>query len=268
MVREQLDRETVFGKTFGRSPAIARYLEQRRFGVQDLEKADLIEKLLLLDPAAVKPGLGLSPDALSAELFKRFPGLMQHDVQAQLGLGFLLAYHGVSTSVTFGFRSDPVITKEDGVMTAPIAFDYSHSGHRIAQSVMWGNLASLLDGFISLLKQYDYMGDPSLGKLWDRSLIYVATDFGRTKTRPAGATGWGSGHDLNNGSILVSPLIKGNRVYGGVDPKTCLTYGFNRMTGEPDRSVELEEAALYGAIAHVLDIDFPGREDCPALLRG
>jgi len=224
MVREQLDRETVFAKTFGRSATISRYLEQRRFGVQELEKADLIEKLLLMDPANVKAGVGLTPTALTGEVFKRFPGLMEHDVQAQLGLGFLLAYHGVSTSVTFGFRSDPVINKADGVVTAPIAFDYSHSGHRIAQSVMWGNLAALLDTFISLLKQYDYMGDPSLGKLWDRSLIYVATDFGRTKTRPSAATGWGSGHDLNNGSMLISPLIKGNRVYGGVDPKTCLTY--------------------------------------------
>jgi hypothetical protein len=268
LVRERLDRETVFARTFGRSPVIMRYLEQRRFGVEELEKADLIEKLLLLDPAAIKKGVGLSPAAVAAELYKRFPTITEHDVQAQLGLGFLLAYHGVSTSVTLGFRSDPVITKADGVVTAPIAFDYSHSGHRSAQSVMWGNLAALLDTFISLLKQYDYMGDPSLGKMWDRSLIYVATDFGRSKTRPSAAAAWGSGHDQNNGSLLISPLIKGNRVYGGVDPRTCLTYGFNRTTGEPDRGVEFEEAALYGAIAHVLDIDFPGREDCPALLRG
>jgi hypothetical protein len=266
-VREQLDRDTVFAKTFGKSPIISRYLEQRSFGIQELEKADLVEKLLLIDPATTKPGIGLSPQALTAELFKRFPGLVEHDVQAQLGLGFLLAYHGVSTSVTFGFRSDPVITKADGVITAPIAFDYSHSSHRVAQNVMWGNLAALLDSFISLLKEHDYLGDPSLGKMWDRSLIYVATDFGRTKTRPSGAAGWGSGHDLNNGSLIISPLVRGNRVYGGVDPKTCLTYGFDRSSGEPDRSVELEEAALYGALAHVLDIEFPGREDCPALLR-
>jgi hypothetical protein len=266
-VREQLDRETVFAKTFGKSPVISRYLEQRRFGADELEKANLIEKLLLMDPANIKPGVGLMPGALSAELFKRFPGLIENDVQAQLGLGFLLAYHGASTSVTFGFRSDPVITKADGVVTAPIAFDYSHSGHRAAQSVMWGNLASWLDTFIGLLKAYDYMGDPSLGKMWDRSLIYVATDFGRTKTRPAESAAWGSGHDLNNGSLIISPMVKGNRVYGGVDPKTCLTYGFNRTTGEPDRSVEFEEAALYGALAHALDIDFPGREACPALLR-
>jgi hypothetical protein len=267
-VREALDQGSVFAKTFGKSPLLSRYLEQRKFGMEELEKADLIEKLLLLDPASVKAGVGLTPGAVTADLYKRFPGMAEHDVQSQLGLGFLLAYHGVSTSVTFGFRSDPVITKADGVITAPIAFDYSHSGHRVAQSVMWGNLAALLDGFITLLKEYDYLGDPSLGKMWDRSLIYVATDFGRTKTRPSGAAGWGSGHDLNNGSLILSPLVRGNRVYGGVDPKTCLTYGFNRNTGEPDRGVEFEEAALYGALAHVLDIEYPGREDCPVLLRG
>jgi hypothetical protein len=267
-IREQLDRETVFAKTFGKSPVITRYLEQRSFGVDELEKADLVEKLLLMDPASAKPGTGLSASAMAAALFKRFPSLSEHDVQAQLGLGFLLAYHGVSTSVTFGFRSDPVITKADGVITAPIAFDYSHSLHRVAQSVMWGNLAALLDTFISLLKEYDYLGDPSLGKMWDRSLIYVATDFGRTKTRPGGASAWGSGHDLNNGTLIVSPLIRGNRVYGGVDPKSCLTYGFNRASGEPDKNAQFEEAALYGALAHVLDITYPGREDCPILLRG
>ena len=137
------------------------------------------------------------------------------------------------------------------------------------QSVMWGNLGSLLDTFIGLLKEYDYLGDPKLGKMWDRSLIYVATDFGRTKNRTSpGAADWSSGHDQNNGSVIISPLIKGNRVFGGVDPKTCLTYGFSRTTGEPDRNVILEESGLYGALAHALDIGYEGREDCPALLRG
>jgi hypothetical protein len=266
-VREQLDRETVFAKTFGKSPLVTRYLEQRSVGVQELEKADLIEKLLLADPATLKPGSGLSGGALAAELYKRFPSITEHDVQAQLGLGFLLAYHGISTSITLGFRSDPVITKAAGVVTAPISFDYSHSAHRVTQNVMWGNLADLLDTFISLLKEYDYMGDPNLGKMWDRSLIYVATDFGRSKTRPSAAPAWGSGHDLNNGSVIVSPLVKGDRVYGGVDPKTCLTHGFDRTTGNPDPAVNFEEAALYGALAHVLDIEYPGREDCPVLLR-
>ena len=267
-VREQLDRETVFGKTFGKSPIVARYLEQRALGQSELEKAQLLEKLLLLDPSTLDPKYGLQASALVQELYTRMPNLAAHDTQSQLGVAFLLAYHGVSASVTFGFRSDPVITEEDGVVTAPIAFDYSHSTHRASQSVMWGNLASLLDTFIGLLKDHDYMGDPALGKMWDRSLIYVATDFGRTKQRAsAGAEDWSSGHDQNNGSLIISPLVNGNRIYGGVDPKTCLTYGFDRNTGEPKPELTLEEPAVYGALAHVLDIEYPGRESCPVLLR-
>ncbi|MET0344454.1 MAG: hypothetical protein ABW252_25800 [Polyangiales bacterium] len=268
-VREQLDRETVFAKTFGKSPVVARYLEQRKAGVVELEQAQLLENLLLLDPATLDPKYGLQASALVQQLYKRMPNLAQHDTQSQLGVAFLLAYHGVATSVTFGFRSDPVITKEDGVITAPIAFDFSHSSHRATQSAMWGNLTSLLDNFITLLKEYDYMGDPGLGKMWERSVIYVATDFGRTKNRSsAGAADWSSGHDQNNGSLIISPRVVGNRVYGGVDPKTCLTYGFDRGTGAPNKSVTLDEAGLYGALAHVLDIEYAGREDCPVLLRG
>jgi len=44
--------------------------------------------------------------------------------------------------------------------------------------------------------------------LWDRSLIYVATDCGREKARPSGASSWGTGHHLNNGSVLISPLLR------------------------------------------------------------
>jgi uncharacterized protein (DUF1501 family) len=263
--RERLDQASVFARTFEKSPLIRQYLAQRRFGVNTLEQADLIEKLLLLDPG--QGGAAVAPGPLAQQLLTRLPSIARHDVHAQLALGFLLAYHGVSTSVTFGFRSDPVITQQEGVITAPIAFDYSHSSHRITQSVMWGNLLSVLDTLITLLKEYDYLGDPALGKMWNRSLIYVATDFGRTKTRPSGAGQWGSGHDLNNGSLIVSPLVRGNRVYGGVDPKTCLSYGFDPQTGAPDRGRVLEEGAVYGAIAHALDIRYAGRADCPALLR-
>ena len=79
----------------------------------------------------------------------------------------------------------------------------------MTQSIMWGRTASAVDQLISLLKEHDYLGDPALGKMWDRSLIYIATEFGRTKTRPAGSPSWGTGHDLNNGSVLISPLDQG-----------------------------------------------------------
>ena len=118
------------------------------------------------------------------------------------------------------------------------------------------------------LKQLDYLGDPSLGKMWDRSLIYVATEFGREQFRPPGAELWGAGHSLNNGTLLISPLLEGNRVFGGVDPHTCLTYGFDTRTGEPDVDVELKEGHVYSAIAQALGVDFPGRHDMSAIMRG
>ena len=104
--------------------------------------------------------------------------------------------------------------------------------------------------------------------MWDRSLIYIATDFGRDQRRPEGSETFGSAHGPNNANLLVSPLLQGNRVFGGVDPTTCLTYGFNTRTGEPDRNVELKEGHWYSAIAQALGIDFPGRHNMSAVVRG
>jgi len=266
-VREQLDRESVFARTFGKSPRVQSYLKQRTDAQAEFESVDMIDKLLLLEPGALDPSLGLKGSTLVSALRGKLNLMDQDDLQAQLGLGFLLAYHGMSSSVSVGLRDDATIV-DQGVLGTPIAFDFSHTDHRMTQSLMWSRTAGLLDSFISLLKEYDYMGDPALGKMWDRSLIYVATEFGRSKTRPSESQSWGTGHDLNNGSLLISPLIKGNRVYGGVDPKTGLTYGFDRTTGEPKRDVKLFEGDVYSLIAHALGIQFPGRVDFPAVVKG
>lgn len=47
-----------------------------------------------------------------------------------------------------------------------------------------------------------------------------------------------SDHHFNNGSVLLSPLLRGNRVFGGVVPATLLTYGFDGRTGEARRGVQ------------------------------
>jgi hypothetical protein len=266
-VREQLDRESVFARTFAQSPRIQAYLQQRRDAQSEFEGLDMIDKLLLLEPGALDPALGLTGSELAGALRGQLPLLEQDDLQAQIGLGFLLAYHGMSASVTIGLRDDATIVNA-GVLGTPIAFDFSHSSHRMTQNLMWCRTASLLDTLITLLKTHDYLGDPGLGKMWDRSLIYVATEFGRSKSRPSGSESWGSAHDLNNGSLLISPLIKGNRVYGGVDPKTGLSFGFDPKTGEAQRDKKLYEGDVYSLIAHALDIGFPGRVDFPSVVRG
>jgi hypothetical protein len=195
------------------------------------------------------------------------PNLDNDKVEAQVALGFLLAYHGVSTSVTMGLPTDPYITPGGDITGAPIAFDFSHNAHREVQSLMWSRTLAMTDKLITMLKTYDYLGDPSLGKMWDRSLVYIATEFGRDKTRPVFSGSWGTGHHLNNGSVLISPLLRGNSVYGGVDPRTCLTYGFDPVTGKADPNLVNNEADVYGVIAHALDLDSPATKRYPGLVR-
>jgi hypothetical protein len=264
--RDELDRISVFGRTFAGSSRLQRYLSSRGRVQSIIEPADLLDKLLLFDTAGVDPRYGLQPSALVAELRQLFPYMDVDNAQAQIALGFLLAYNGVSTSAVMGLRFDPVVY--DGqVVGAPIAFDYSHIAHPVVQSVMWGRTAELVDGLIGLLKRFDYLGDPALGKMWDRSLVYVATEFGRDKRRPAGAPVWATAHHLNNGSIMFSPLLKGNAVYGGVNPTTGLTFGFDPLTGRPDPERTFFEGDVYSIAAQALGLDFPGRRSFDGLMR-
>jgi hypothetical protein len=266
-VRAKLDQRSVFGQTFKHSTRRARYLHARDQLGPALEHADVINKLLLLDASQIDAKYGLEPSPLVGSLRETLPLLDVDDAQAQVGLGFLMAYYGISASVTIGHKPNPVVLPDGKIVGTPLAFDFSHNLHRVVQSIMWGRTASLLDQLIMLLKSHDYLGDPALGKMWDRSLIYVATEFGRDKIRPSEAASWGTSHHLNNGSLLISPLLKGNAVYGGVDPKTGLTYGFDPSSGEPDTKRVLFERDVYSVIAHALDIEFPGRIDFPALVR-
>jgi hypothetical protein len=69
---------------------------------------------------------------------------------------------------------------------------------------------------------------------------------------------FGSGHDLNNGSLIVSPFANGGKVLGGVDPDTLLTYGFDPETGRPEPGRHMTEAETYSGIAHALGVNTAG----------
>lgn len=266
-VRDKLDRDSIFWQTFKNDARLGRYLTSRRDTMPALEKANLIDKLLLLDATAIDPKYGITQDPLTASLRTLLPRVEQDRAEAQVALGFLMAYHGVSTRVTLGFNTEPAIDASGKIVGSPIAFDFSHNLHRIVQSLMWCRTAALVDKLITLLKTHDYLGDPSLGKMWDRSLVYIATEFGRDKIRPSAATSWGTGHHLNNGSVLLSPLLKGNAVYGGVDPETGLTYGFDPVTGAPDPGRVMNESHVYSVIAQAMGIPVPAATAMPAVVR-
>ena len=71
---------------------------------------------------------------------------------------------------------------------------------------------------------------------------------------------------------IAEEMESGLKAYGHVvmrvriDPKTCLTYGFNGNTGEKDTQAKMSEGHIYSAIAHALDIEFPERYEMSCVL--
>lgn len=270
LLRGKIEALSPFARRFGSSALVQRYVEDRN-GMNAIESANLIKKLMLIDE--VRTGIPLSRFGLESSdeigmLRSAFPGLDYDTFHAQAALGFLLAKYGFSSAITLGLQDSVLLNRTDGfsVDSLPLAFDFSHNNHRGSQNTMWRRLFQVASGLIDLLKTTDFMGDPALGKLWDRSLIYVATEFGRSKhtERPESK---GSGHDLNNGNIIMSPLIRGGRVYGGIDSTTGLTYGFDPVTGIADPQRTMTEKDVYSLIAQSMGIDFSGRVDMRGVVR-
>lgn len=269
---EKLEPESSFYKTFNKSERMALWLKQR--DSQDtLQALDLITKLNVFPDAPPQLplseyGLTQSPDA--ELMLTTFPDLLEDPLEAQAALAYLLIKNRVSVTVTIS-PSFNVLLDLNGfppkVTNPPLAFDFSHQSHRAAQAVMWSRILSMADRLSDLLKNTEYENGESF---WDRTLIYFASDFGRTKRRAANSDDFGTSHHLNNGYALLSPLVNGNRVLGGVDPATGLTYGFDPSTGAPDPGRTMQEREIYAGILHALGVDTSGSglPDMPAMRAG
>ena len=292
-VRNTLDAESLFAQTFQCSPLLKRYLNRRATTAQDVEDLELFNKLFMFADADLPSisfsdfGIEENADALAArELITSYPddpekkmNILYDPQVSQVMLAYLLAKNGYTAASVFGpsFSPNPFILGEQ----PPIAFDYSHNNHVATQNVMWNRILDLTDKLIQLLKTTPTgEGDT----MWDRSLIYIATDFGRDKRRTEPGkplytvyqdpvTGnflpntHNTGHHLNNGSVLISPLIKPG-VFGAVDKNTLLTHGFNRTTGVADPAETIRIGDVYSVIANALDAPFADMIDIPALVPG
>lgn len=272
--RRAIDDGSAFSTRHGASPLLAHWRDLRDTRLPAFESANLIDQLMLLLDQARFPdsefaldldsyGLQTSPDA--ERLLEVFPNYPVDPWQAQGALAFLLAKYNLSTSITIG-PTWAIQLFGDRFADTPLAFDFSHTQHVETQNMMWGRIMEVVDGIATLLKEVPTTGG---GSLYDESLIYVATDFGRSKVRPAGAvSGFGTGHDVNNGNVFLSPLLEGNRVFGAVDAETGNPYGFSLEDGSPDRGATIREEHLYATIAHALDVEYDGRKDMSVCLRG
>lgn len=262
---KRLDPASEFVKVFGQSPRIKHWRHIRGNPQESIEAQDLISKLMLFpDSPAYKLGdygLASAPSAQAAR--EQFPDFETDPLHAQAALTYLLLKYRVAVTVTLGPSFDLVVQKdinlqsselpEGTILNPPIAFDFSHQEHRAIQAFMWDRLYKIADGLITLLKREPY---GSAGEsLWDRTLIYFATDFGRTKGRPQNAESFATGHDLNNGVLLISPLVQGDKVLGGVDKETGMTYGFDPRTGAPDPSRKMQEQEIFAGLLQALGVD-------------
>jgi hypothetical protein len=260
------DPGTRFGQVFGGAPRVVQWKDLRGPSQARIEDLDLITRLMVRPSSPEFPlaDYGLAEGPGSEAVRAVFPNYEKDPLQAQAALAFLLFKHRVSVSVTLGpsfdFIYDPGDSPDDyladnSIINPPLAFDSSHQGHRSGQAVVWDRILRTIDGLITLLEGEDY-GDGT--SLWDRTMIYVASDFGREKTRPAGATDWGTSHHLNNGVMTFSPLVPGDTLLGGVDPDTGLTYGFDPATGAPEPGREMAEAEVFSGLLGALGVDTAG----------
>jgi hypothetical protein len=287
----RLDPQSRFGRVFAGSPRLEHWEHLRGSPQQALEAQDLINKLMISPESAEFPlaahGLGSSADG--ALVRAAFPAFARDPLEAQAALAFLLLKYRLSVTVTLGPSSTAVINGEAGatgtdaydpgedddenqgmddddptmgaglpegsIANPPLSFDFSHGEHRGVQALMWSRVLGVADRLIGLLKNEEW----SLGQsLWDRTMIYVANDFGRSKNRPQGAEQFGTGHDLNDGALIISPLANGGRLLGGIDPDTGITYGFDPRTGAPDRGRQMTEAEIYAGMAQSLGVPLDG----------
>ncbi len=257
-IRDQmLDSPSAFYRTFKESPVLRDWVRARS------DTRDLFER------GKLAAGLDISSGNQNAiELMRLFPDYTWDPYEAQAILGCMALTQGTTCTITLG-PSFTLVSKGGLTETrnAPIGFDFSHANHRGVQALMWSRMLSVTDRMISFLKSKEYSGG---GSYWDRSLMYFATDFGRSRLRPSGADVFASGHHLNNGVLIVSPLASGNKVLGGIDPKTALTYGFDPASGRPDPGRKTEEKDLFAGLLQTMDINtsaISGAPDMRAMRR-
>ena len=269
-VREDLDNQSAFGRTFRQAPLVENYLHARRDRVAAMREEGLLEKLFLMRNGGGTnlDDYGLDENNEINTILQALPDVADDPFHAQAALAYLLVRHGLSCAValspSFGFLEGTTTA----IKNAPLGFDYSHTNHRAAQQTMWRRILTVTHGLVTLLQNTPLDdANPSGPTLFDNSLIYVATEFGRSKTRPANANEFSTGHHLNNGNLFVSPLLQGNRVFGGVDADTCLTYGFDPLTGDEAPTTVMREGDMYSAVCQALDVPFAGRRNMSAMMR-
>ncbi|SMF51676.1 hypothetical protein [Pseudobacteriovorax antillogorgiicola] len=240
--RRLLEEDSPVAQQQARNPMVKNWKTWRSQVLSSYEEADLINAFDILNK-----------DHPQAELiWNTFPRIGIDPFDSQAAIAYLALSRGISNVVSLGPSFQSTIIKLGEIYNPPIAFDFSHQDHRAVQAFMWDRMLRVAGKLIDLLSLIE-LG--SSGKsMWDRTMIYFASDFGRDKIRSGGSEKFGSGHNLNNGFVFLSPMFRGGRVLGGIDPKTALTYGFDLETGRPQPGRTTTEEEVFATLLHVMGI--------------
>jgi hypothetical protein len=272
-----------FGQTFANSRKRRKLLGNRAGVERQAEAAGLYQKLFFVDDfGGVLPldEYGLDGSKEKERVLDAFPdasptstsGIADDRLEGQAALAYLLLRTGASASVTL---TEP---GTDGFL----AFDQSHGNHRSAQATHWDRVLKVASRLIGLLETAEYFdaNGPTGTSLWDRSMIVFATEFGRDKWDTG--NGFGTGHHLNNGLLVCSPLLRGNRSLGVPDPNNGFICGFDPIDGTPtpfddvpagedplfsDPRQPPAEEAVFGTLLHALDVEYDGQEVIGTMLK-
>ena len=256
--RNNLDQKSGFYKTFGKNKRVQRWLELRGQSQAQFEQADLINKLNIFEETSDLPfsDFGMATSQEGELVREIFPDVGADPLQTQAALAFMLASQGISNAITMGLGMNVTINGNDPdnplLTNTPTGFDYSHNAHRGTQALLWNRTLDIIDRLITLLKRTEYGEGKSL---WDNSLILIATEFGRDKSRPKDAEEFSTGHHQNNGIAMISPMVNGGNILGGVDPNTLLTYGFDPNTGAPNPNRQMTEKEIYSGVLQAMGVD-------------
>ncbi len=248
--KAELELNSNFYQTFANSSELKKYHDYRLNKRKLYEDMELINRLFFLESTQ-----GDLRGSEEAEMLRAtFPNYLSDPFETQAILAYLSISQGLSCAVSIGpsFSAAFGSAGVEELINPPIAFDFSHQDHRGIQAFMWQRVLNVADKLSDLFKSKSE-GESTL---WDRSAIYFASDFGRDKIRPEDADTFSSGHHLHNAAVILSPLANGNKVLGGVDPQTGLTYGFDVETGASQPgSLPTSEKKFFSGLVGMMGID-------------
>lgn len=236
---------------------------------QAFEAAQLIQRVNFLRSSPDWPleAFGIPVSEQAERLAQTFPRLARDPWEAQAALTYLLIRSNASAVVTMGIPLDAVF--ESGQVLNPRGgFDASHGDHRLNQAIVWDRYLGVVARLIDLLRETPDPDAPDgEGTLWDRCVLYMPSEFGRTQTRPGKDEPFGTDHAFDGAGMLVSPRVRGGQSWGAVTPEGRIV-GFDRRTGRVDTAREgLTEREAVAAVLAALDLPTDGLPDLSVVRR-